>query len=208
MRSRPCAQLLVLGMTSIPQHFKQMFIATNATAILWRARACSIQTARRKAIRSPRFNLFYRNHMLPTIPKIVFIDKAGPLLTSNLLESNTSIILHSVIILWIWLPIVGITDDELMKMIILPPHNDLEHPVQTKERHLTRNYHASPDRWFNISKTNIQLIDNVICDLSHRCDLLLQLISPIHPIMPIFNSLLRLLIHNNFHVDPLFTFLI
>src|SRR6266852_5126069 len=116
MSSRPRTQLLVLGMTSIPQHFQQMFIAPNATGILWRARACSIQTARRKAIRSPRLHLFYRNHMLPTIPKIVFIDKAGPLLTSNLLESDTPIILHPIFVLWIWLSIACGADNELMEM--------------------------------------------------------------------------------------------
>ena len=168
MRSRPRTQLLVLGMTSIPQHFKQMFIATNATAIFRRARACSIQTAWSKAIRSPWLHIFYGYHMLPTISKIVFVDKAGPFLTGDLLKSDTSIILHPVIKLWIWLPIVCVTDVELMKMLVLPPHDDLEHPVQSKERHLTRNHDASPDRWFNISKANIQLIDNVICNLSHR----------------------------------------
>src|SRR5260370_16511071 len=76
MHSSPCAQLLVLGMASISQRFKQVFIAANAAAILGRARPRSIQPARRKAIRIPRFDLSYRNHICPPTSQTAFQPKA------------------------------------------------------------------------------------------------------------------------------------
>src|SRR5258708_24829698 len=161
MHPRPCAQLLVLGMASISQRFKQVFIAANAAAILGRARPRSIQTARRKAIRSARFDLFYRNHMLPPISKIVFVDKAGTCLTSDTSKSYTSITFHAVVELRIWLSAVRGAYDELVQMLLLPPHDDRDHPVHANDRPLTRNHHTSPDRWFNVSKTNMQLIDDI-----------------------------------------------
>jgi len=148
-------------MTSVSQSFKQVFIASNATTILGRARACSIQTAWNYHILCPWLNVFYRDHMTPTIPKIIFVDKAGPFLTGNPAESDTPIIPHPVLILWIRLSITRVAGNELMKVIVLPAHDDLEHPVQAKERHLARNHDASPDRWFNVSQANMKLIDNV-----------------------------------------------
>jgi hypothetical protein len=97
----------------------------------------------------------------PTIPKIILVDKASPFPTSNRAESYTSIILHRVAILWIWLSIICFADDKLMKVRVLPPHDDLEHLMQAKERYLTRNHNASPDRRFNGGKLNMQLIDNI-----------------------------------------------
>src|SRR5438094_5980608 len=173
-----------------------MCISPNATAIFGRAGPCSIQTAWNNYILIQGFDMLYRNHMPPTISKIVFIDKAGPFLTGNRAESYTSIILHRIAILWIWLSIVCLADDELMKVRVLPPHDDLEHLMQAKERSLTRNHNASPDRWFNVRKLNMQLIDNIIRGMSHRCNLLLlQLVTLLHPVVPIFNGLLGLLIY-------------
>ncbi len=40
--------------------------------------------------------------------------------------------------------------DELMKVIVLPPHGELEHPMQAKERHLALDDQASPDWWFYV----------------------------------------------------------
>src|SRR5947209_4942810 len=151
----------MLRMTSIPQRFKQMFIAPNTTTILRRACACSIQTAWNDHILCQWLDVFYRNHMAPPIPKIIFIDKAGPCLTGNPAQSDTPIIPHLVPILGIGLSVIRGAHDELMKVIVLPSHDDLEHPMQVKERHLTRNRNSSPDRWLNVSKANMQLIDNV-----------------------------------------------
>ena len=64
--------------------------------------------------------------------------------------------------------------DELMQVRVLPPHDDLEHPMQPKERHLTGANQASPDRWFNVSKANMELVDNLVCELSHWRNLLLS----------------------------------
>ena len=161
MLSHPGTQLLVLGMPAISQGLKQMFVAPNATAILWRAGPCSVQTAWNNHILIQGFDVLYRNYVLPTISKIVFVNKAGSFLTSDSAESYTSIVLHRVAILWIWLSIVCLADDELMKMRVLPTHDDLEHLMQAKERYLTRNHNASPDRWFNVRKLNMQLIDNI-----------------------------------------------
>ena len=70
-------------------------------------------------------------------------------------------ILRCVAILGIWLSIVGFADDKLMKVRVLPPHDDLDHLMQAKERYLARNHHASLDRRFNGGKLNMQLIDNI-----------------------------------------------
>src|SRR5260370_15268656 len=148
-------------MTSIPQRFKQVFIASNATAILGRACACSIQTTWNYHILCPWLNVFYCNHMTPTIPKIIFVDKAGPFLTGNPAELDTPIILHPVLILGIRLSITRVADNELVKVIVLPPHDDLEHPLQANERHLAGNHDASPDRRSNVSQATVKLIDNV-----------------------------------------------
>jgi hypothetical protein len=99
--------------------------------------------------------------MPPTISKIVFIDKAGPFLMGNRAKAYTSIILHRLPILWIWLSIVCLSDNELMKVRVFPPHDDLEHLMQGKEPYLTRNHKASPDRRFNVRKLNMQLIDKI-----------------------------------------------
>src|SRR5713226_7587685 len=113
-----------------------MFVTSDAAAILWRARACSIQAAWNDHILRPWLDAFYRNHMTPTIPKIVLVDKAGSFLTSDLAESDPTIVFHPIPILWIRLSIACRAGDELMQMIVLPPHDDLEHPMQGKERYL------------------------------------------------------------------------
>src|SRR5712692_437769 len=113
-----------------------MCIAPDTTTILWRTRTSSIQAARNYHLLSQWQNMFYGNHMTPAIPKIVFVNKTGPFLTGDPTKSSTSIILHLVPILWVWLAIACATYDELMKMIVLPPHHDLEHLMQMKERHL------------------------------------------------------------------------
>src|SRR6266699_4837411 len=127
---------------------------------------------------------------------IILVEKANLFLTSNRSQSYASIILHRIAILWIWLSIVCLADDELMKVRVLPPHDDLEHLMQAKERYLTRNHNTSPDRRFNVRKLKMKLIDDIIRGMSHRCNLLLlQLVPLIHPIVPIFNGLLALLIY-------------
>src|SRR5437588_6782748 len=188
----------MLRMASISQRLKQMRITTNPTTILRRAGSCTIQAAWNNNIISHRLYVFHCNYMPPTIPKIILVDKASPFLTSNRSQSYASIILHRIAILWIWLSIVCLADDELMKVRVLPPHDDLEHLMQAKERYLTRNHNTSPDRRFNVRKLNMQLIDNIIRGISHRCNLLLlQIVTLLHPIVPIFNDLFGVLIHIN-----------
>src|SRR6266699_3577363 len=138
-----------------------MSISPNATTIFRRAGACSIQAAWNNHILIQGLDVFYRNLVPPTISKIVFVDEASPFLTSNRAEAYTSIILHRLPILWIWLSIVCLSDNELMKVRVFPPHDDLEHLMQGKEPYLTRNHKASPDRRFNVRKLNMQLIDNI-----------------------------------------------
>src|SRR5712692_819501 len=113
-----------------------MFVTSNAATILWWARPSSIQAAWNDHILRPWLDAFYRNHMSPTIPKIVLVDKAGSFLASDLAESDPSIVFHLVPILGIWLSIARRADDELMQMIVLPAHDDLEHPMKGKERDL------------------------------------------------------------------------
>src|SRR6266699_4064351 len=173
-----------------------MCISPNATAIFGRTCTCSIQAAWNNHIIGYRLYIFHGNLMPPTIPKIILVDKASPFLTSNRSQSYASLILHRFAILWIWLSIVRLAYNELVQMRVLPAHDDLEHLMQSKERYLTRNHNTSPDRRFNVRKLNMQLIDNIIRGISHRCNLLLlQLVPLIHPIVPILNSLLGLLIY-------------
>src|SRR3989440_2524229 len=148
-------------MTPIPQCFQQMSISPNTTAIFGRTGTCTIQAAWNNHIVIQRLDVFYRNHVAPTIPKIILVDKASPFLTSNCAESYTPIILHRVAILWIWLSIICFADDKLMKVRVLPPHDDLEHLMQAKERYLARNHNASPDRRFNVGKQNMQVINKI-----------------------------------------------
>src|SRR5205807_10180090 len=145
-------------MTPIPQRFQQMSISPNATAIFGRTGTRSIQAAWNNHILIQGLNVFYCNHVPPTIPKIILVDKASPFLTSNRAESYTSMILHRVAILCIGLSIVCFADDKLMKVRVLPPYDDLAHLMQAKERYLARNHNASPDRRFNVGKLNMQLI--------------------------------------------------
>src|SRR6266581_4675671 len=173
-----------------------MCISPNATAIFRRTCTSSIQAAWNNNIIGHRLYVFHCNHMAPTIPKIILVDEASPFLTSNRSQSYASLILHRLAILWIWLPIVCLADDKLMKVRVLPPHDDLEHLMQAQERSLTRNHNTPPDRRFNVRKLNMKLIDNLIRGMSHLCNLLLlQLVPLIHPIVPIFNGLLALLIY-------------
>src|SRR6266516_971648 len=175
-----------------------MGITTNATAIFWMARTCPIQAAWNNQVIGHRLYVFHGNHMPPTISKIILVAKASPFLTSNRSQSYASLILHRTAILWIRLSIVGLAHDELMKVRVLPPHDDLEHLMHAQERHLTRNHYTSPDWRFNVRQLKMQLIDNLIRGMSHRCNrLLLEFISPVHPIVPILNSLPGLLIHLN-----------
>src|SRR6266702_7738926 len=173
-----------------------MCISTNATAIFGRTCTCSIQAAWNNHIIGHRLYIFHCNLMPPTIPKIILVDKASPFLTSNRSQSYASLILHRIAILWIWLSIVRLAYNELVQMRVLPAHDDLEHLMQSQERYLTRNHNTSPDRRFNVRKLNMKLIDSNIRGMSHRCNLLLlQLVPLIHPIVPIFNGLLGLLIY-------------
>src|SRR5258708_13671409 len=143
----------MLRMTPIPQRLKQMSISPNTTAIFGRAGTCTIQAAWNNHILIQGLNVFHRNHVLPTIPKIILVDKASPFLTSNRAESYTSIILHRVAILWIWLSIVCFAGDKLMKLRVLPPHDNLEHLMQAKERSRTRIPNTSPARRFQKNAT-------------------------------------------------------
>src|SRR5205809_807282 len=175
-----------------------MCISPNSTAIFRRTCTRPIQAAWNNTIIVHRLYVFHGNHMPPTIPKIILVDKASSFLTSNHSQSDASIIFHHIAILWIWLSIVCFVDDELMKVRVLPPHDDLEHLMQAKERFLTRNHNTSPDWRFNVRKLNMQLIDNLIRGMSHRCNLLLlQIVTLLHPIVPIFNDLFGVLIHIN-----------
>src|SRR5260370_5368378 len=135
-------------MTSIPQRFKQMCIAANASAIFGRAGTCSIQATWDNHILVQGANIFYCNHVSPTISKIVFVDKASTYLTSDLLEPYASLILHPVAIFWIWLSIVCFADDDLMQMTVLPPHVNMEHPIQRKDIYLIGNHNASRHQTF------------------------------------------------------------
>src|SRR5205814_1322646 len=112
VRSRPRTKLLVLAMPPVPQRFKDAFIVAIAATILGRAGARSIQATWNNHILCQRLDLLYSNHMSPAIPKIVFVDKAGPFLRGDLAESDVSITLHFGFILGIWLSIVGVADDE------------------------------------------------------------------------------------------------
>src|SRR5205823_737107 len=112
-------------MASITQRFKQAFIAANAATILGRACTRSIQATWNNHILRQWLDMFYSNHMAPAVPKIVFVDKAGPFLRGDPAESDTSITLHLRFIIGIWLSIVRFADNELVKMIVLPPHDDL-----------------------------------------------------------------------------------
>src|SRR6266487_1086783 len=173
-----------------------MCISPNATAIFGRTCTCPIQAAWNNHILGHRLYVFHGHHMPPTISKIILVAKASPFLTSNRSQSYASLILHRLAILWIWLSLVGLAHDELMTVRVLPPHDDLEHLMQAQERHLTRNHHTPPDRRFNVGKLKMQLIDKIVRGMSHRCNrLLLQLVPLFHPVVPIFNGLLRLLIY-------------
>src|SRR2546429_9687843 len=136
-----------------------MCISPNATAIFGRTCPRSIQAAWNNNIIGHRLYIFHCNHMVPTIPKIILVDKANLFLTSNRSQSYASIILHRIAILWIWLSIVCLADDELMKVRVLPPHDDLEHLMQTKERYLTRNHNTSPDRRLKDTNLHQPLVD-------------------------------------------------
>src|SRR5437588_12256578 len=136
MLSHPGTQLLVLGMTPIPQRFQQMSISPNTTAIFGRTGTGSIQATWNNHKLIQGLKVFHGNHVPPTIPKIILVDKASPFLTSNLAESYTPIILHRVAILWIWLSIVCFADDKLMKVRVFPPYDDPEHLMQAKDRYL------------------------------------------------------------------------
>src|SRR6266700_6819278 len=166
-----------------------MCISPNATAIFRRTCTCPIQAAWHNHIIGHRLYIFHCHHMPPPIPKIILVEKASPFLTSNRSQSYASIILHCIAILWIWLSIVCLADDELMKVRVLPPHDDLEHLMQAKERYLTRNHNTSPERRFNGRKLKMKLIDNIIRGMSHRRNLLLQIVTLLHPVVPIFNGL-------------------
>src|SRR5258708_11103707 len=148
-------------MTRIAQSFKQMSLPANATAILGRACASTIQTVWSNTLLRPWLDVFHRNHMPPAISKVIFVEKAGSFFPSDSSESGASIVFHPIFKFWIWLAIMRGADDELMKVIVLPSHNNLKHLMQTQKRSLTRNHDLAPDRWFNVSKTNMQLIDYV-----------------------------------------------
>src|ERR1700694_863406 len=113
-----------------------MCIAPNATTILRRAGTRSIQAAWNNYILGQRLNVFYCNHVPPPISKIILVDKASPLFTNNRSKPYTSLILHLVTIFGIWLSVARIADYELVQMRVLPPHDDLKHLMQMKERHL------------------------------------------------------------------------
>src|SRR5260370_16890151 len=182
MLPHPPPQLPMLRMTPIPQRLKQMSISPNTTAIFGRASTCTIQAAWNNHILNQGLNVFHRNHVLPTIPKIILVDKASPFLTSNRAESYTSIILHRVAILWIWLSIVCFAGDKLMKVRVLPPHYYLEHLMQAKERSLTQNHNASPYRRCNFRQPYLHSLNTNIKNTSpHPYTLRLPPLPPLHP---------------------------
>ena len=100
--------------------------------------------------------------MSPTIPKIILVDKLSPFLTSDRSEPYTSLVLHLVPIFGVWLSVARSADYELVQMRVLPPHDDLEHLMQGRERCLARNHDSSPDRGFNVRKLNMELIDELV----------------------------------------------
>src|SRR6266704_4258259 len=113
-----------------------MCIAPNAPAILRRAGTRSIQAAWNNYIFGQGLNVFYRNHVPPTIPKIIFVDKLSPFLTGDRSEPYTSLVLHLVPIFGVWLSVARGADYELVQMRVRPPHDYLEHLMQVKDGYL------------------------------------------------------------------------
>ena len=83
MHSCPRAQLSVLGMTPVPQHFQEVFIPSNAPAVLGWAGASSIQAPWNNIMLRPGPEVFDGDEMLPAVAKIILIDEVGSLLAGD-----------------------------------------------------------------------------------------------------------------------------
>src|SRR5258708_15877761 len=109
-------------MTRIAQSFKQMLIPSNATAILGRACASTIQTVWSHTLLRPWLDVFHRNHMPPAISKVIFVEKAGSFFPSDSSESGASIVFNPIFKFWIWLPFIRGHTVDFIHMLFLHSH--------------------------------------------------------------------------------------
>src|SRR5258708_37628330 len=70
-------------------------------------------------------------------------------------------------ILGIWLTILHSADRKEVEMVVLPPHRKLQKPVQTCQGDLARYANAPPDRWLDLLKLNVKLVDTPPAVNSH-----------------------------------------
>ncbi len=159
MRSCPRTQLSVLGMTPVPQHFQQMFIPSDASAVLGWAGAPSIQASRNNVMLRPGPEVFDGNEMPPAVAKIILIDEVGSLLAGDVSQTDPPVTQHVVVILRVQLPVPRRADEKLVQVGVLPTEDDLEQVMQGSKRDLVRHQDASPDRGGNMRQTDIQLVD-------------------------------------------------
>src|SRR6266849_2671075 len=100
--------------------------------------------------------------MFPAIAEIVLIEEGCALLRRDVSQTNQSIILVEILILWTRLTIVRAfvfaRHHKLMEMRMCPAHRDLQNMVQLMQRQLPRRDNPPPDRWLDLCQADIKRV--------------------------------------------------
>src|SRR5579875_3327467 len=68
--------------------------------------------------------------MSPAISHIIGIDETGFLFTNDSLESDTTLVLYLIIILWVWFPFLHALHWKEAIVLLLPPINASQNPFR------------------------------------------------------------------------------
>src|SRR5438132_12588507 len=113
--------------------------------------------------------------MTPVVAKVVVLAKTHPLRPQHITYRCIAIMLDLealVGVLGVWLAIAHPTDRKEVQMIILPPHRELQEPVQTRQGDFAGDNNAPPDRRLDLLELNVKLVDALRAIAAHLSALL------------------------------------
>ncbi len=163
MRPGPLPQRAMLRVSPVPECLKQVLVAANTSTIFWRTGSLPIQAAWNERIFGARPDILDGHTMLPAIAEIILVDKAGPLFTGKVTQPDTPLVLHLVVVFWVWLPVVCPADKKLMQVRMFPTHHHLQKVVQRGQGNPIGDRDAPPDRRLNANESDIQLVNLFRC---------------------------------------------
>ena len=157
----PLAHVLEIFVIWVCEDVKEIGITTGTATVFRRATPGSVQYAGVFNIQSGRHDFFEHDGVLPVITEIVDVVNMCPGGRQDFGKTNLSLCndVTRLIICRVGNPVPMPAYQEFVQMGILPPHGDLENPVELSERGLAGEFDAPPDGRLDIEQRDMDAID-------------------------------------------------